>query len=239
MTDKVYWREMYRRDMDAFATDCSESGIILDRTVFYPTGGGQPNDTGKITFNGKTVNIVDVKKSGEEVLHIPEGPVEIAPGTKVHCEIDWDRRYSHMRHHSAIHVIDGILAARHGSEALLTGGQIYQDHARIDINMEEFSREFVESLLKECNTFMTEGHRVYQREITREEVLSIPNLSRTQPGRELIRSLEKVRTIVIEDLDEQADGGTHVENTKEIGMISLTGIQSKGRRNKRIEFTLV
>ncbi len=239
MTDKVYWREMYRRDIDAFATDCSESGIILDRTVFYPTGGGQPNDTGKITFNGKTVNIVDVKKSGEEVLHIPEGPVDIAPGTKVHCEIDWGRRYSHMRHHSAIHVIDGILAARHGSEALLTGGQIYQDHARIDINMEEFSREFVESLLKECNTFMTEGHRVYQREITREEALSIPNLSRTQPGREMIRSLEKVRTIVIEDLDEQADGGTHVENTKEIGMISLTGIQSKGRRNKRIEFTLV
>ncbi len=239
MTDKVYWREMYRRDIDAFATDCSESGIILDRTVFYPTGGGQPNDTGKITFNGKTVNIVDVKKSGEEVLHIPEGPVDIAPGTKVHCEIDWGRRYSHMRHHSAIHVIDGILAARHGSEALLTGGQIYQDHARIDINMEEFSREFVESLLKECNTFMTEGHRVYQREITREEALSIPNLSRTQPGREMIRSLENVRTIVIEDLDEQADGGTHVENTKEIGMISLTGIQSKGRRNKRIEFTLV
>ncbi len=239
MTDKIFWRDMYRKNIEASVTECDGSGIILDRTVFYPTGGGQPNDTGKILFDGQAVNIVDVKKSGEDVLHIPDTSVNIARGTKVYGEIDWERRYSHMRHHSAIHVIDGILAARHGSEALLTGGQIYQDHARIDINMEDFSREFVESLLKECNTFMLEGHSIYQREITRDEALSIPNLSRTEPGRELIRSLETVRIIVIEGLDEQADGGTHVNNTKEIGSISLTGIQSKGKRNKRIEFRLV
>lgn len=238
MTHKVFWEQMYLREISANVVEVKDSGIILDRTVFYPTGGGQPNDTGYLMANGVKVRIVDVRKDGDDVLHVPEGQCSLKTGDTVMAEIDWGRRYSHMRYHSAVHVIDGVMAARHGEEGLLTGGQIYEDHARIDMDMVEFTREFIDNLIVECNSFMSGDHRIYQRELPSEEALKIPNISRTEPGRELIGKLEKVRTIVIEGLDEQADGGTHVRNTGEIGRISLQRIQSKGKRNKRIEFTL-
>ena len=238
MTDKVYWREMYRKEIEAEVVMSDISGIVLDRTVFYPTGGGQPNDTGTIDSDGVSIRIADVSKKGEDVLHIPSNREIIDKGTKVIARIDWGRRYAHMRYHSAIHVLDGIVSTRHESEALLTGSQIYQDHCRVDMNMEEFSREKVEQIIDQCNAFMGESHEIYQKVISREEALAIPNLSRTGPGKELIKSLDEVRVIVIEGLDEQADGGTHVRNTTEIGRINLMGIQSKGKRNKRIEFSI-
>ena len=238
MTEKVFWVDMYLKEITAKVTETGGDGIMLDRTVFYPTGGGQPSDTGYLHCSSGKVRIIDVRKIGEDVLHVPEVKDLIKAGDTVRAEIDWDRRYSHMRYHSAIHVIDGIMAAKHGEEGLLTGGQIYTDHARIDMDLVEFSKEFVDSLISECNAFISGHHSIYQREISSEDALKIPNISRTEPGRELIRQLEKVRTIVIEDLDEQADGGTHVKDTSEIGKINLQRIQSKGKRNKRIEFTL-
>lgn len=238
MTEKVFWVDMYMKEITAKVTETGDDGILLDRTIFYPTGGGQPNDTGYLHSSSGKVRITDVLKSGEDVLHVPEVKNQIKKGDSVRAEIDWDRRYSHMRYHSAIHVIDGMMAARHGEEGLLTGGQIYTDHARIDMDLSDFSKEFVDSLISECNSFISESHRIYQREISSVEALKIPNISRTDPGRELLRRLEKVRTIVIDGLDVQADGGTHVRDTSEIGSIQLQRIQSKGKRNKRIEFTL-
>ncbi len=238
MTEKVFWIDMYLKEITANVTEAGDDGILLDRTIFYPTGGGQPNDTGYLHCSSGKVRITDVRKSGDEVLHVPEIKSQIKKGDSVRAEIDWDRRYSHMRYHSAIHVIDGVMAARHGEEGLLTGGQIYTDHARIDMDLNDFSKEFVDSLISECNSFISGHHRIYQREISSDEALKIPNISRTEPGRELLRTLQNVRTIVIEGLDEQADGGTHVRDTSEIGLISLQRIQSKGKRNKRIEFTL-
>lgn len=226
------------KEFDATVLSVDGNEVVLDRTAFYATGGGQPNDTGILSGNFGEIKVTDVMKKDDDIVHQVENTKGILPGTKVHGTIDWDRRCKHMRYHSAIHVMDGIVTRKHGDQGLLTGGQIYEDRARIDVDMQDFSRELVEQIIQECNDFIREGHRIYQNEITREEALKMENLARTEPGRQLINSLETVRLIVIEDLDEQADGGTHVSNTKDIGKLVLSRIQSKGKRNKRIEFNL-
>ncbi len=238
VTEKLFWKDMTLKEFDATVISVEGNEVVLDRTAFYATGGGQPNDTGTIAFSSGELKVADVMKRGEDVIHVVEDNKGITAGEKVHGKIDWDRRYKLMRYHSAIHVMDGIVTKRHGDQGLLTGGQIYEDRARIDMDMQEFSREIVESILQDCNQFIGEGHRVYQKEISRNEALKMENLARTEPGRQLINSLDTVRLIVIDDLDEQADGGTHVSNTMEIGKLVLSKIQSKGKRNKRIEFTL-
>lgn len=226
------------KEFDAAVVSLEGNEIVLDRTAFYATGGGQPNDTGILSAEKGKVQISDVVKRGEDIVHVSEDASLLKVGDKVHGTIDWDRRYRHMRFHSAIHVMDGIVTKMHGDQGLLTGGQIYEDRARIDMDMQDFSREVVDSILKECNDFIGQGHKVYQKEISRNDALKMANLARTEPGRQLINSLETVRLIVIDDLDEQADGGTHVSDTREIGRLVLNRIQSKGKRNKRIEFTL-
>lgn len=238
MTEKLFLTDMYLKEFDAVVTRAEGNELVLDRTAFYATGGGQPNDTGTLSTESGELRVVDVRKEGDEVIHALEEGQTIPQGTKVHGKIDWDRRYSHMRFHSAIHVMDGIVTKKHGDKGLLTGGQIYEDRARIDINIEDFSRELVEQILEECNTFISEGHRIYQEEISRDEALKMENLARTEPGRKLIESLDRVRLIVIEGLDEQADGGTHVRDSREIGKLVLRKVESKGKRNKRIGFTL-
>lgn len=238
MTEKLFLKDMYLKEFDAVVTSVNENEIILDRTAFYATGGGQPNDTGVLRTSSGEIRVTNVRKENGEVIHTVEDSHNLTTGTEVHGVIDWDRRYSHMRFHSAIHVMDGIVTKRHGDQGLLTGGQIYEDRARIDLDMQDFSRELVEQILEECNNFSSEGHRIYQKEISREEALSMENLARTEPGRQLINSLDTVRLIVIEELDEQADGGTHVADSREIGKMVLQKVESKGKRNKRIGFTL-
>ena len=238
VTEKLYWTDMNMKEFDARVISVQGNEVILDRTVFFATGGGQPNDTGILRNSTGDLKVVDVKKAGDDVIHYVEGDVHLEAGDSVHGVIDWQRRYAHMRHHSAVHVVDGIVAKRHGKEGLLTGGQLYEDRARIDLDIENFSRETMEKIIGECNEFIREGHRIFQRELPREEALKMENLARTAPGRELINSLEKVRLIVIEGLDEQADGGTHVSYSREIGKIVLKKIESKGKRNKRVEFFL-
>ena len=238
MTEKLFWKDMYMREFDGVVSSVVGNEVVLDRTAFYATGGGQPNDTGVLVAGDNQVKVIDVRKSGEDIVHTVDNPDLLAPGMNVHGIVDWERRHSLMRHHSAIHVMDGIVTKRHGDQGLLTGGQIYQDRARIDLDMQDFSRELMEKIIEECNSFISEGHRIYQKEITRTEALQMENLARTEPGRQLINSLDSVRLIVIEDLDEQADGGTHVSNSREIGKIVLKKVESKGKRNKRVEFVL-
>ncbi len=238
MTEKLFLNDMYMKEFDAVVTGVNGDEVTLDRTAFYATGGGQPNDTGVLNSTSGPVRVMGVRKENDEVIHTVESGHNLATGTKVHGVVDWERRYSHMRFHSAIHVMDGIVTKRHGDQGLLTGGQIYEDRARIDLDMQDFSRELVEQILDECNNFMAEGHKIYQKEISREEALRMENLARTEPGRQLINSLDIVRLIVIEGLDEQADGGTHVSDSREIGKMVLQKVESKGKRNKRIGFTL-
>lgn len=236
VTEKLYYDDMYMKEFQAEVVSVDSNGIVLDRTAFYPTGGGQPNDTGIIVNDDKTYRVVDVQKHGDDVVHILESVDGLKAGDRIYGKIDWERRYAHMRYHTAIHILDGIVSAKHNSEALLTGGQIYEDRSRIDMNIENFTKEFVDQIIQEANEFISEGHRVYAENISREEAMKRPNLARTEPGRKLIESLPVVRIIVIEGLDEQSDGGTHVANTREVGKIVLRKIENKGRKNKRIEF---
>ncbi|EQD64470.1 Threonyl/alanyl tRNA synthetase SAD [mine drainage metagenome] len=153
-------------------------------------------------------------------------------------EIDWNRRYSHMRYHTAIHIIDAVVHHSAGKYGLITGSQIYQDRARVDFDFPEFSRELADKIIDDSNLVIAQKHPILIKEMTSEEALAIPDLARTEPGRELIRKLSMVRVIEIVGVDAQADGGTHVNNTAEVGKIHLSGIESKGRRNKRMNIVL-
>lgn len=238
VTEKLFWEDQTMKEFQAKVLSCEGEEVILDRTAFYPRGGGQPADTGVMRCNGSSFTVSNVEKRGDDVIHTITGENTLKPGDIVTGEIDWDRRYSHMRYHTAIHVLDGIITQRHNDEGMLTGGQIYQDRARIDFDMDDLTREKVESLIEETNEAIRSGLKVYSKEIPGKEALDMPNIFRTLPGRELLEKLEKIRIVVIEGLDEQADGGTHVSSTSEVGKIVFRNLKSKGKRNKRVEFIL-
>lgn len=238
MTDKLFLKDSYIKEASAVLVAKTDAGLVFDRTVFYPAGGGQPCDTGTVFFGKGQANISSVSKSNDDVIHILEAETPIEVGENVKLSIDWDRRYSHMRHHTAIHIMDAVVQKKGGEFGLITGSQIYQDRARVDFDFPEFSREIAEKIVQEANAVIAEDHRIIVRDLTQAEALSIPDLARTGPGRELLKQLEIIRVVDIEGVDAQADGGTHVKSTKEVGKIVMSKIESKGRRNKRLSFAL-
>ncbi len=238
MTEKLYWKDQKMTEFEAEVLEVANGKVRLDRTAFYPRGGGQPADKGTLRSGSLEYIVENVEKEGDNVLHEITGDLLPEEGAIVSGKIDWSRRYSHMRYHTAIHILDGVVTQLHGSEGTLTGGQMYQDRARIDFDMEDLTKEKAQQIIEEANKVVDSGLKVYSKEIDGEEASKIPNLSRTLPGRDLLERLEKVRIVVIEGLDEQADGGTHVSNTSEVGKLIFTKMQNKGRRNKRVEFSL-
>ncbi len=236
MTEKLYWKDMYAKEFEARVVSSKGNELILDRTLFYPTGGGQPNDTGKIIYNGAEYNVIDVRQDGD-IVHVLDKEINAKEGDTLKGIIDWERRYKLMRYHTAIHLLDAVIEKNYGA-GMLTGGQIYEDRARIDIDMPDLNREKAEQILEEANKVASEGHDVIARFIPKEEALKIERLARTETGKELIKNLDEVRVVEIKDLDMQADGGTHVKNTKEIGTIKLSKFENKGKHNKRVEIVL-
>ncbi len=239
MTEKLYFNDSYVKECDARVNRVTDKGVILDRTVFYPSGGGQPGDSGTITVNNNNFKVINTVKDGDEVLHIIENQLdEIKEGDYCHCTIDWDKRYMFMKFHTSIHLIDGIVNKMPDYEGLITGSQIYEDRARVDFSLESFSQEMAQNIIDTVNRAIKENHDIKIRYMSGEDALKIPNISRTAPGRELIKDLQIVRIIEIDGIDEQADGGTHVANTSELGQINLQKIENKGKKNKRLYFTL-
>jgi misacylated tRNA(Ala) deacylase len=239
MTDKLYLKDMYLKEFDASVVKVDGNTVILDKTAFYPTGGGQPNDTGSLIAKDKHYKVVDVKKEGEEVIHILDNADGIAVGDYVHGVINWPNRYAYMRYHTAIHLIDGVVQNNFGSKGFVTGSQIYADKARMDFDMPELQRGLAQEIIDRANDVVKEGRNVVITELPREQALKMPNLVRTEPGRELIQKLDVVRIVEIQGLDMQMDGGLHVLNTSEIGLITLGEFTNKGSRSKRIEVKLV
>jgi misacylated tRNA(Ala) deacylase len=236
MTDKLYLTDAYVKEFDAEVTAVGDNFVSLDKTSFYPTSGGQPCDTGTLQI-GDIRNVVDVKKSGEDVIHLLNSVEGIKTGDKVHGKIDWDRRYAHMRYHTALHVIDALVMNTFGGK--ITGGQIYTDRARIDLDVPGLDREKAESIIKSSQELIDRKLDVTIRFLSKEEALNTKELARTKPGKELLKSLSVFRVIAISGLDMQLDGGTHVSNTGEIGKISLSKYESRGAHNKRIEVKIV
>lgn len=237
MTVKLYWKDAYSREFDAEVKSVRGSEVELDATAFYPTGGGVLHDTGIISGIGASYRVAEVRKEGDTIFHKLDAEPQLKQGEKVHGTIDWERRYSLMRYHTAVHLLDGIVEKNYSAGGI-TGGSIFPDRARIDFEMEALNRELAQKIINEAAAVAAQAHTVSSRMVTREEALAMPNLARTEPGRELIRSMPEVRIVEIEGIDLQADGGLHVANTKEIGAISLKSFENKGRHSKRIEITL-
>jgi misacylated tRNA(Ala) deacylase len=236
MTELLYAREAYLKEFDATVVEHRDGAIVLDRTAFYPTGGGQPHDLGRLESAGTSWPVVEVRKQGPDVLH-RLGPGQPLPdvGSTLHGSIDWERRYALMRHHSALHVLCGVIHRLTG--ALVTGGQMYVDRARMDFALADLSPERLREIEEVANQRIAEDHPIHVKLLPRDEAFQIPDLIRTQINL-LPPNIAEIRIIDIEDVDLQADGGVHVNSTAEIGRIRITKTENKGKINKRLEIVL-
>ncbi len=214
--------------------------VVLDRTVFYPGGGGQPSDRGALlrAADDRTWLVRGARKAGGEIVHElePAGGDPPAVGDVVEVDLDWARRFALMRTHTALHALCGVVWRDHG--ALVTGGNMEPGAGRMDFEFESMSGDLVGSIESAVNAELATSRDVRVNVLPRAEAFAIPDLIRTKINL-LPEGIEEIRTIEIVGLDLQADGGTHVANTREVGQIRVTGYESKGRSNKRIRIELV
>jgi len=235
MTELLYQTDSYLKDFDATVTavDSEAHAVVLDQTAFYPGGGGQPNDTGQLSSAGGTkYTVTKVKKQGGDVLHFLNGEDPLPQvGEKVYGQIDWERRYLLMRTHTALHVLCGTVFRDYG--ALVTGGNMEPGKGRMDFEFERLQGDLVGEIEAAVNREAEAGHEVRVKILPREEAFQIPDLIRTKINL-LPEGITEVRTVEIVGLDLQADGGTHVKNTAEVGKIKVVNYKSKGAINKRI-----
>jgi misacylated tRNA(Ala) deacylase len=213
--------------------------IVLDRTVFYPGGGGQPSDRGLLlrTADGRSWTVKGARKADGEIVHELE-PADGGPpavGDVLQVDLDWARRLTLMRTHTALHALCGVVWRDYG--ALVTGGNMEPGTARMDFEFERMSGDLVDAIESTVNTELAAQRDVRVNVLPRDEAFAIPDLIRTKVNL-LPEGIEEIRTIEIVGLDLQADGGTHVANTREVGRIRVTGYESKGRINKRIRIAL-
>ncbi len=235
MTELLYQTDSYLREFDAKVSSVllAEHAVVLDRTAFYPGGGGQPCDFGTLTIDGVTHPVDKVKKQGDDVLHFLGGDLPLpAVGSAARGTLDWARRYELMRTHTALHVLCGTVFRDYG--ALVTGGDMEPLKGRMDFEFETMRQELVKEIEEKINVEVAAGRPVKVKILPRAEAFAIPDLIRTKINL-LPEGITEVRTVEIEGLDLQADGGTHVANTREVGHIRVTDYKSKGKINKRIE----
>ena len=237
MTEELFLGDAYLKEFEAQVVGLHGREVILDRTAFYPGGGGQPADKGSLGIGPIRANVVDARreKDGAYVVHVLDNAI---PETvrSLRGELDWERRYAHMRYHTALHVLSGVIWRAFGAK--VTGGQMHTSRARMDFSFPgEWTAEVVGEIERLTNEALAEGHPVRVYELWREEALKNPDLIRTQINL-VPERVKVVRVVEIEGIDAQADGGTHVADTREVGLLEIIGHKSKGRQNKRVEFTL-
>ncbi len=235
----LYMDDCYLKEFEATVKSVSQGRfVVLDRTAFYPSSGGQPHDTGTLTrgSDGKVFRVVYAGKFSGEISHEVESPKgeELKPGDKVKGRIDWERRYRLMRSHTASHIISGIINEKTG--ALITGNQLDVDKCRIDFSLENYDPSLLDDFIKEANTLASQGAPIEISTITRKEAEEMEGVSKLAKG--LPPGIEEVRIVNIVGIDRQADGGTHVANTSEIGKITFLKADNKGKNNRRLYFRL-
>jgi misacylated tRNA(Ala) deacylase len=234
VTEELAAVDAYARETEGTVVEIAEDGVILDRTVFYPRGGGQPGDTGELSWVGGSMRVADTYKREGGVVHVPEGDLP-APGTAVRARIDWDRRYRLMRTHTALHVLSSVIWRDWGAK--VTGGNMEPGVARMDFELDSMSVEFGQEVEKRLNAALAQGHPVQVRFVPRATALADPDLIRTKVNL-IPESVDPIRVIEIGTIDKQADGGTHVANTSEVGTVRVVKTESKGRGNKRMRIEL-
>lgn len=234
MTDLLYQTDSYLQTFEAavIALDADQRGVILDRTAFYPGGGGQLPDEGTLIIGGITYPVTRARKVGDQVVHLLAGDSPLpAVGSQARGQIDWERRYKLMRTHTAMHILCGVIFRDYG--ASVTGGDMEPLQGRMDFEFETMHKELVTAIDAAINQEVANARPVRTAILPREDAFQIPDLIRTKINL-LPEGIREVRVVEIVGLDLQADGGTHVHNTSEVGRIHVTDYKSKGKINKRI-----
>ena len=234
MTEALYHADSYLREFNATVVAVVDNGVVLDRTAFYPGGGGQPNDIGVLKAGGTTYNVTKVGRKDGKVVHELDGSLP-ATGTPVTGVIDWEQRYALMRTHTALHILCGVIWRTYGSQ--VTGGNMQPLQARMDFELEQMSAGFAEEVERLANAEIAAARDISAQVLPRAEAFAIPDLIRTKINL-LPEGITEVRVLDIQGLDIQADGGTHVANTREVGRIKVVGHESKGRINKRLRIAV-
>ncbi len=234
MPEHLYQLDSYVREFEAVIAATDGQSVTLDRTAFYPGGGGQPGDLGTLHWDGGSAQVIKVVRRDGDVWHTLDD--EPPPsGTAVRGALDWERRYKLMRTHTALHVLCGVVWRDYG--ASVTGGNMEPLKGRMDFEFETMRKELVAEIEASVNAEIAMGHAVRVAILPREEAFQIPDLIRTKINL-LPPQIQEVRTVEIVGLDLQADGGTHVANTNEIGRVRVVDYKSKGAINKRIYIEL-
>lgn len=226
--------DAYQRSTDATVVEVRPEGVVLDRTVFYARGGGQPGDTGWLRWEGGGARVSDAFNQGGVPIHAIEGDTPPV-GTPVIAEIDWDRRHVLMRTHTALHALSGIIWRDYGVK--VTGGNMEPGIARMDFELESMSAEFGREVEAKLNQELGADRAVHVEFLPRQEALQDPDLIRTKVNL-IPETVDPIRVITIEGLDRQADGGTHVRSTGEVGTVRVVKTESKGKAFKRMRIEL-
>jgi misacylated tRNA(Ala) deacylase len=234
MTKALFLEDSYLREALAKVVSVKDGKyVILDQTIFYAKGGGQPHDVGKIMKDKNAYNIAYVGKYSGEISHEVDRP-GLDPGDEVRLVLDWERRYKLMRCHTAAHVVASLI--NQGTGALITGNQLEEDHIRFDFSLETFDRSILEAYVAKANQLFGTDVPVKWYELPREEAMRIPGVVKMAGA--FPPDLPSLRIVEIVGVDRQADGGTHVRNLKEVGKVELLRTENKGKNNRRIYFKL-
>jgi len=236
MAEALYMEDCYLKEFDAKVVSVADGKfVVLDKTAFYPKGGGQMNDTGKLVrkSDGKEFNIVFCGKFNGEISHEVED-CELKEGDEVHGVIDWERRHKLMRMHTASHIMSGFFQKEGG--ALITGNQLDVEKSRIDFALENFDREKIDEYIAKSNDLVEKDVPIKIYKMDRSEVEKNPEMVKLAKG--LPPGIKELRIVEIEGFDSQPDGGTHVRSTKEVGKIVFLKAKNQGKSNRRVYFTL-
>ncbi len=236
MTEPLYLHDSYIREFTATVAGVEGLDVMLDVTAFYPSSGGQPGDTGAIAIidSDASFRVVDVKKKDGQIMHTVETD-GLSPGDRVICRIDWNRRYTLMRMHTAAHIISAVFNREDG--VLITGNQLGTEKSRIDFNMELFDKNKIDNYIEKANIVVAEKIPIETKFMKREDAMKIPDVVKLASA--LPPNIPELRLVKIGSYDLQADGGTHVNNTSEIGKIELVGVENKGKSNRRVYYRVV
>lgn len=234
MTEEMQATDSYARSIQATVVEVRPEGVVLDRTVFYSRSGGQPGDSGWLRWEGGQARVTDTVRQGGVPVHAVEGDPP-PQGTLVEAEIDWDRRYLLMRTHTALHVLSGIVWRDYGAK--VTGGNMEPGEARMDFELDSVSSEFGREVEQKLNEALDSAKPVNVLFLPRAEALADPDLIRTKVNL-IPESVDPIRIIDIEGIDRQADGGTHVRSTDEVGVVQVVKTENKGKSFKRMRISV-
>lgn len=234
MTQQLYLEDSYLKTCTASVAAVQGTVITLDKTIFYPVGGGQACDTGTLLANGTIYKVISVQKVSGALYHQVDRE-GLGVGDQVTCTLNWDRRHRLMRSHTAAHLLSGLMSKQLGAQ--ITGNQLEPDKSRMDFSLESYSPEQFTAIFREANKLIKDNVPVQVTTLTKEQALQDTTLFKLA-NKEYIKHLQDVRVVDIVGVDRQADGGTHVKSLGEIGLLVMGKIDNKGKNNRRIYFSV-